>query len=314
MFNNTTKNEFKISKRKIDKVKGNSYVKDVFPYIKKHIFNNITKEITKSSINTLFELWINKATNEYIYSYLTNKSINATQIIFNNDKYSINIYSYDGIYFIIDCFHMNTITMQIYKKLINEIYELLINEKQKNNNYLNKEVDCYFVFFDNIDKLELNKKKVIHSLFCKQLFNNNKIHSIELHYFLNYPDDSFYYSNENRKVFYVDSIHNDKKYNYDELFSLSEKSNFEAKVNIQQKIQKLFCLEKYSVDYINGLYNYMISIINNTNVKYNNKIQLLKQLDNYFTEFHMYNKINTMKHLIYESFIVKIIELYNDIK
>lgn len=307
MFNSNTKCEFKLSMRKI---------KNIANLEKHSIINSINSHISCANTNTLLEIVTNKETIHKIYNNLLSISNNNINYNFSNNKYTIDVSSFNGCYFIIDCFHMNTITMQIYKKLINEIYNVILNEKLKNNTYLNKTINTTWVFFDNVDKLEENKIHTIHSLFCQPLFNNkNTIHSIELRYFIsNNKNDDFYFQKKHKKRIYVcfSNSYKNESISSAELFfkTIISLSNNERLVYIRKYIQHCFCNEKYSINIINKLHDYVVNVIIKTQISHTIKFNLLRRILMNFERFHIQVQLDTMKHLVYEDFLINIFEVY----
>lgn len=307
MFSNNVKNEFNITNVKIKSIKNT--------IVCGSIINKIKHILLKCKTNTLIELFTSANTVVKLYENLQCISENNTKYSFSNNKYTIDILCFSGKYFIIDCFHMNTITMQIYKKLIGEIYNLIVNEKLKHNIYLDKHIDNTWIFFDNIDKLEENKVQVIYSLFCQQLFNNkNIIHSIEMRYFVSNLKNDFYFSNNQKRTiynnFYIKTTTDNKDAAKIFLNSLILLNDNERLIYLRKYIQNCFCNEKYSIDIINGLYNIVIELIIGRPISSLKKRIHLSHILKIFNQFQNNIRLNTMKHLIYEDFIINLINVY----
>lgn len=317
MFNNTIKSEYNITHKKLnntrDTIKNNSM----------RFINKITN-IFKSHSNIPLKIYTNKNTINTIHTELNNKYKNNYVITFDNNKYSINIYlyeSYENCYYIIDCFHMNTITLQNYKKLIYEIYDLIINQKTKNK-YLNIENPELYIIVDNINKLEENKVKVIQQIFCNKIFNSSKnnFNYSEIHYYIKSHENVFF--NKYAELFLDFYEQQNILANEDEIISTYKYDEFinyimslhNTKTNELYKfIQNEFCNKKYSIDLILQLYKGIINkIVSSKPITLEKQLKLMETMNIIFEEFNNY-KIETMKHLIYENFIIKSLKVYTEI-
>jgi hypothetical protein len=306
MFNNTIKNEYTITYKNLN----HTTIKQ--PDNKQLYIDKINKCLKKQH-NHLLKIYTNKHTIKTILEELSHIYKNNHIITFSNNKYSINIYSYDNCYYIIDCFHMNTITLQNYKKLIYEIYTLIINERQAKR-YLNVESDSLNVLIDNINKLDNNKVKVIQHIFCNKIFNLKKdFNYIELHYYIKKTENTYF------------KKHNEMFLNYNEVYKEDVPSdNVDECINhmivlyttnideLYKYIQTEFCNKKYSIDLILQMYKFIINKIVSAATDTSRQIELLDNINAIFEEFNYY-KVDSMKHLIYENFIIKTIKLYNEI-
>lgn len=279
--------------------------------------------------NSLLDIYTKYSDNISLYSILCNQFTEYTKFTFSNTKYTIDLYCFDYRYFCLDCFNMNTITLQVYKKLIYEIYELIIKEHNKNRIYLSKDIKTLYVFIDNIDKLEINKINIIHSILCNQLFYSNntpQIHCACIHYFVTSDLSNFYYSENNRKALYLFLSENteileisnldvlNKRIKIENLFiELGSLDDNEKHTCLEKFIQELFCNERYSIFYIEYIFNYTITHIINNVKQCKNRVLLLENAVVYLNEFYELNKLNTMKHLLYENYMCNMISIYKQV-
>jgi len=250
--------------------------------------------------------------------YLYYRSIQGTTIhfTFSNPKYSfdmvgIMVHSEPTIKrFFIDCFHMNTVTFQVYKKLINELYDAMINDTHNTATFMNYDIASILVYFGNIDKLEQNKKNVIYSLFCDQLVVSRRlIHCVFFHEFMDTIISNFYYPSDNHFKLIYDTpftIISDKE--LDMLFYNNDSLEF-TNQRVKQYIQSSFCNKDYNIYIVLDIYHYMVRRITNSNNTSNNKIVLLDTMNHILHEFDTTMKLNTLKHLVFEEFVVKVFEL-----
>lgn len=298
MFNTTTKNEYNITYKKIKCIqntlsKGGPYLKKIETYFKKDTSSNL-------------KIYTNKNTIKEIMYELSNRYINNNIITFDNNKYSIDIYSYNN-YYIIDCFHMNTITMQNYKKLIYEIHSLIVNDKIKRQQYTNADTEKLYIVVDNINKLEFNKVKVIQHVFNNKIFSNKPMFNyIEMHYYIKNNDNDYLQS---QCDMFMEFNTIDDKTDDASISNIIKMS----KNDLYDFIQNEFCNEKYSIDLILKIYKHVINSIVKSLLSADDKIQLMNEMTTILDEFNCYHSIDTMKHLTYENFIIDTIRISNSI-
>lgn len=307
MFNTTTKNEYNITYKKIKYIKHTggkktSYLKKIETY-----FNKVASAYLK--------LYTNQNTIKEIIIELSNRYTNNSIITFNNNKYSIDVYSYNNHYYVIDCFHMNTITLQNYKKLIYEIHALIVNDQIKRKQYTtenanNNTDDRLCIIVDNINKLEENKVKVIQHVFNNKIFSTKTMFNyIEMHYYLK-NNDNAYLKTQGEMFIEFNTPLNKKEEDDAFILHLMEIAPNE----LYKLIQNEFCNEKYSLELILKIYKYVIhAITQSACTTVDDKIQLMHDTTAIFGEFNRYYNVDTMKHLIYENFIVDAIRVFNKI-
>lgn len=308
MFNTTTKNEYNITYKKLKCIQHTGGKKQV--YLKK-----IESYFNKATTSTYLKLYTNQNTIKEIINELSNRYTNNSIITFDNNKYSIDVYSYNNHYYVIDCFHMNTITLQNYKKLIYEIHALIVNDRIKRKQYTienvnNKTTEKLYIIVDNINKLEDNKVKVIQHVFNNRIFSTNTMFNyIEMHYYLKNNDNA--YLKAQGEMFMEFNTSLDEKDKDDAYIShlMEIASN-----DLYKFIQTEFCNEKYSIDIILKINNYIIDAITQSAcMTFDEKIQLMDDMIGIFDEFNRYYNVETMKHLTYENFIVDAIGVFNKI-
>jgi hypothetical protein len=336
MLFNIHKNEYEIERKKLASL--NTIISKPKKYDKKV---NYLMEIIRKNNLSMIKLYTNINFKNLLLRHFLLDSNDNYIINFNNKKYNINIYAFGNNVFLIDCFHMNTITMQNYKKLILEIYQFIENTKIKltlyssnndnKNNYCTRD-NTPVIIFDNTDKLDINKIEIIYSLFsCKTIYKKNKNNILEIRYFLDNNNDYFYFNSvkriyiefgKNISNFLNNEINNNNTQNNSEYINLDYINKFleesiiqDNKNNIYEFIQEIIKKSNYSFNTINNIYKLVLNKLikfNGKIIKNNiqiNKFDIMEELNNYYYEYNLNLNLNSLKHLVYENFLVGLIKI-----
>lgn len=357
MLLNNDKNEYSIKQQRITKSYSNQ-VNDIS--CNKKISNvnvkkvsSLVENIKTSTMVGMNKLYTSVIVKEHLLMSLLNIYDENYKINFNNKKYNIDIYLFGSKTYLIDCFHMNTITMQNYKRLIYEIYHFIENTKIKfklyiknnntnenntnenNNDNINNYKNITTIIFDNIDKLDVNKVEILYSIFSNETITKKySITFLEIHYFLSQNIDNYYFDNSKNiyigfgkqlEINMANNKNNEHIHDYTIKTSVKdildtnlkkENKNPEIKREIMYEfIQETIKKRSYSFELINEIYK---EVLNRLLISYNkNKMEsalmCIKKLNACYYDFNQQINSNSLRHLVYENTIVKMTELYNSV-
>lgn len=325
------KQEFKIDVKPL-KHDHNVYQKyDITTIPEKHRNSIYTIINNNEPLVKLFHKDIDFLTDSIVYTILNennNSGMHKNKIIFSNSKNSFVFFKYNTM-FVINCFHMNTLTFKVFKNLIYELKTYLINcciseqiykakSKTKDRDVIYSQLfHCKLILF-NFCSLETQKQNVFYNVFSNAIpINNIMFKMICCQRFYDNADTNFFYGANNSYpklhdtthiLTYANCFQAPDSISNNSLINLSNRNfkNVNEKIfTIRNEIQHVICNVLHSNNLLVEVYKNAYYEL----IKQNKPINKFVCLNKYFKDARTNLKTSATKHIIYENFVHQYLNL-----